>query len=110
MSNTEREEKAPVADPEAGDPKSDDGDETDLFSLRLHRYLSLRAAEAIGGRVSGETDAAAREVVFTPATAPWQILFKLDLLQATQEFGGVWTDQRETAYLGAIRADVIRWI
>ena len=42
-------------------------------------------------------------------TAPWQILFKIDVLQATQEFGGTWVDQRETAFLGAIRADVIRW-
>jgi len=109
MSDTEREEKAPAAAP-APEPSDGDEKETDLFSERLHRYLSLRAAEAVGAAVSSQLDEAARRLVFTPASAPWQILFKFDVLQATQNFGGVWTDERETAFLGAIRADVIRWI
>ena len=104
MSETEPEENAPVTDPEAGQ----EGD-TDIFSARLHRYLSLRAAEMVGGSVLAQLDEAARRLVFTPASAPWQIVSKIDVLQATQDFGGTWVDQRETAFLGAIRADVIRW-
>ena len=104
MSEPEREEEAAT-----GEPATTDGDETDIFSERLHRYLSLRAAEVVGGAVSGRLDEAARRLVYTPASAPWQILFKIDVLQATQDLGGPWTDQRETAFLGAIRADVIRW-
>ena len=110
MSEPEPEEKAPAAGPEAGDPKIGEEGGTDVFSARLHRYLSLRAAEVVGGKVTEQIDEAARRLVSTPASAPWQILFKLDILQATQEFGGTWTDQRETAFLGAIRADVIRLI
>ncbi len=83
-----------------------------LFRQRFQTYLKLRAGE-LAETTAGEPadiDDVARQVVFTPVQSPWQILNKLDVLQHALDLGGKWADQRETAYLGAIRADIVRMI
>ena len=55
---------------------------------------------------SDRVDAAARLVCATPAVLPYQVNCKIDVLDHALRDGAHWTDHRQIAMLGGIRADL----
>jgi hypothetical protein len=86
---------------------------TRLFDQRLSRYYTLHASVVLPvesdeqmATLTDALDEAARAVVFTPTGSAWQVLKKIDVLQQELDLGTACTDRRESAFLGAIRADI----
>ena len=57
------------------------------------------------------TDEAARLLMITPATQPWMIWWKWEVLEFYMSDGGEcgWTDERQWAFLACIKADLMRF-
>jgi hypothetical protein len=88
------------------------------------RYAAWLRARAKGADHEGDWDEEeisahldrleklAREITMTPARDGWQIFKKLEVLEAALNSDGdgtSWSDNRELAMLGAIRADLLRF-
>jgi hypothetical protein len=90
-------------------------EQVDAFNALYSEWLDVMAAvhrpsepmddEALDAR-SDRADAAARLVCATPAVLPYQVRYKIDVLDHALRDGDRWADHREIAMLGGIKADL----
>jgi hypothetical protein len=88
----------------------------DIFADRLtHRAKQMNTGFELddddANKLDNQTTALAQLAMITPASMPWMIMRKLEILEyyLGGEDGTNWTDNREVAMLGCIKADLLRF-